>query len=350
VEVMQVDRHISHAIGEPSQIGQARRAAVQAAERLGLDDVAVGRVALIVTELGTNLIKHARQGRLLIAPVKDDEGREVVELLSIDAGPGIADVEACLADGYSTSGTPGNGLGAVRRLANEFDMFSSCPQGTVIMARVGRTPVGGMTQQQVAVEPVTPFSVGAVALAVEGETVSGDAWALAANGSRLALLVSDGLGHGPLAAAASQAALATFKAAPFEGPSLVMNRVHVALRTTRGAAAALAEVDIEKRTVRYCGVGNIAGRLLSGVEDRSLASQHGTAGVQIRHLRDEHYMWPQHALLIMHSDGLTSRWHLEDAAGLLRRHPAVVAAWLMRDHARGRDDATVVVVKWRGGS
>jgi anti-sigma regulatory factor (Ser/Thr protein kinase) len=345
--MMQVDRHVPYSITETSQVGQARRAAVQAAERLGLDEVAVGRVALIATELGTNLLKHAKQGRLLIAPVIDDEGLEAVELLSLDEGPGIADMQACLADGFSTSGTAGNGLGAVRRLANAFDMFSSCPQGTVIMARIGRTPVGGMAHQQLARGTPVPYIVGAVALAIEGETVSGDAWAVAVDGTRLAIFVCDGLGHGPHAAEAAKVAVRAFKAAPFEGPSAVMNSVHGAMRGTRGAAGALAHVDGETRAVRYCGAGNIAGRLVSGIEDRSLASQHGTLGVQIRQLRDERYTWPLHALLIMHSDGLTSRWHLEETAGLLRRHPAVVAAWLMREHARGRDDATVVVLKWQ---
>ena len=346
---MSVARHLTFEVNEASQVGQVRRAAAHMADEMGLDLVAAGRVALVATELGTNLVRHARRGRLLVAPVVGDNGLPMLEFLSLDQGPGIADLAACMADGYSTGGTPGTGLGAVRRLADEFDAFSTMPHGTVIMARVGVRPgLGASTVMPPAAK--AQFVVGAVNLAFPGEIVSGDAWAFAADGQRAALLVADGLGHGPEAAEASHEAVRVFRVAPFDAPGKVIDQVHQALRTTRGAAVALANVDLIARKVLFCGVGNIAGRLISGVEDRSMASQHGTAGVQIRRVTDLAYDWPAHGLLIMHSDGLTARWDVKGASALLRQHPTVVAAWLMRDHCRGRDDATVVVVKWRGAS
>ena len=47
----------------------------------------------------------------------------------------------------------------------------------------------------------------------------------------------------------------------------------------------------------------------------------------------------------MHSDGLTTRWTMNEAKSLLQRHPSLIAAWLVRDHSRGRDDVTVVVLR-----
>lgn len=338
--------HLSFEVHEVSQVGEARRAAVQLAETLGFDDVAAGRVALVATELGNNLVRHAQKGRLLVGAVQGDEGQGLVEVLSLDHGPGIGNVAACMADGYSTGGTPGSGLGAVRRLSCEFDLFSSSPAGTVIMSRIAaKEGRGGALADH---GQVLHFEFGALALAAPGETVCGDAWAVVQDGQRAALIVADGLGHGPEAAEASQAAVTAFKVTPFGSPGQVVERMHGVMRSTRGAAVLVAQLNLDDSTVLFSGAGNICGRLISGVSDKSLASQHGTVGVQIRHLQDMTQTWPDHALLVLHSDGLTTRWDLDSAKGILQHHPTVVAGWLLRDHSRGRDDATVVVLKRRG--
>src|SRR5215210_5456260 len=97
-------------VTEQSQPPAARRVAVELAQKVGLDESAVASVALVVTELATNLVKHAKQGQLLIRPL-GAEGNEGVEVLSLDKGPGIPDVGRALADGFSTAGSPGTGLG-----------------------------------------------------------------------------------------------------------------------------------------------------------------------------------------------------------------------------------------------
>jgi anti-sigma regulatory factor (Ser/Thr protein kinase) len=335
--------HASFEVTDLSQVGQVRRAAVQRAGQLNWDDVATGRVALIATELGNNLVRHATGGRLLLGVVEGSSGEKLIELLSLDRGPGMTDLAACLEDGYSTGGTPGTGLGAVRRLADEFDAFSQTPFGTVILARVGATDARGGAAQ--GVRGPSEFELGAVALAAPGESVCGDAWSAVRQGRRLALLVADGLGHGPAAREAALAAVGEFSVETFRGPSEVLGRVHLQLRNTRGAAVAIAQVDRDDDDVVFSGAGNISGRLISGVVDRTLLSQHGTAGLAIRGLRDVRYPWTEHALLVMHSDGLTTRWTLDGAYGLLQRHPSIIAAWLIRDHTRGPDDVTVVVLR-----
>ena len=330
--------HLDIAVAEQSQVGEARRAASRLATDHDLDETAVGRIAIIVTELGNNLWRHARQGRLLIGCRKTDEGCQL-EVISIDNGPGM-DVARCLRDGYSSGGTPGTGLGAVQRLSTDFSVFSAPDKGTVILSRtwVPSAAASG------AVRARTRFAHAGICLAAPGETISGDAWDIRIDDGKATVIVADGLGHGPVAAEAAAEALKAF-ATITGSPSAVLERAHPLLRSTRGAAVSIAEADAKTGTIVYAGAGNISGRLISGIEDRSLMSQHGTLGVQIRRLQDVSYPWPEHSLVVLHSDGLLTRWNLKDVGGLLQCDPAVVAGWLLRDFTRGHDDVTVVVLK-----
>lgn len=345
VEVMANLCHVAIEVVEASGAGEVRRTAVQLARSLGFDEVACGRVAIVATELANNLVRHAKGGRMLVGAVDGDEvdGEAMIELLSLDRGPGIGNIAACMADGYSTGGTAGTGLGAVRRLSRDFDVHSSVPAGTVVMARVG---AANAAPRPMSARPsAPPYVVGAIRLAAPGERVCGDNWCVSQGEGRASVFVADGLGHGPLAQEASNAAVDSVEANPGRVPSQALDLVHQALRGTRGAAVAMATVDKNAASVTFAGIGNIAGRIISGVGDRSLMSQHGTAGVQIRRVQDVHYELPAHALLVMHSDGIATRWTVDAERSILQCHPAVIAGWLIRDQLRGRDDATVVVLK-----
>jgi anti-sigma regulatory factor (Ser/Thr protein kinase) len=330
-------------MNEPSQVGEARRASVLMAGRLAFDEEACGRLALVVTELGSNLVRHTATGRLLVG-VRADGGGDRMEVLSLDGGPGMADVDHFLRDGVTTSTTPGTGLGAVRRLSDDFAAFSAAPGGTVVLARIARRRAAARER------PIERFSHGAVSVAAAGETQCGDAWAIVQRGGRASVMVVDGLGHGPEAEAAARACLAVFEASPFDAPCATLARAHAGMRATRGAAAAVAQLDVDARAATSCGAGNIAARLTSGLDDRSFLCQHGTLGLQLGRLQDVSVVWPDHALLVMHSDGLVGRWDLRKTPGLLQCDPAIIAAWLIREHIGGRDDATVVVVRAAAGA
>lgn len=322
-------------------MGEARRHCAQLARELQWNEVQAGRLAIVVTELGANLARHAQRGRLLVAARAHDA---MVEIIAIDEGPGIENINQSMSDGFSTGGTPGTGLGAVRRLANEFDIHSARPGGTVCVARVGPQPADASSAMRKAGGPP---AVGAVCLPAPGEAVCGDGWAAALDGDRLRVLVADGLGHGPDAAKASQAAIDTFEPAPFSDMRQQVEQIHRQLRTTRGAAMCVAEMDAATGALRYSGAGNIAGRVLSGISDKALATQHGTAGVQIRQPDETTAEWVDHGLVILHSDGINTRWRGTDLLPVLQRDPTLAAAILLRDHTRQRDDATVVVVRRR---
>lgn len=310
-----------------------RRAAERLGDRLGLPAGRIADLAIVAAELTSNLIKHADEGMLLLRPVRRelDAG---VELVAIDAGPGMADLTDSARDGHSTTGTLGIGLGAILRQASWFDAYSRPGRGTVIAVRVfaaedtERPWVGGLTR------PLT------------GESVSGDGQAWRIVDDRRQVLVSDGLGHGPLAAAASDAALAAFRGAPAAGPAEVVRHLHKSLSHTRGAALAVAEPDPAAGVLRYAGLGNIGGNVVSGDgRRRGLVSLPGIAGHQRPAIREYDYPFEPGSLLVMHTDGVVDRWQLTDYPGLAGRSPLVVAATLLRDAGVRRDDAGVLVAR-----
>lgn len=322
-------------MGDLSRVGEARRHAVNLANLLGFGEVAAGRVALVITELGTNLVKHAKQGRLLIGWRGSDQQASEIEILSIDEGPGIVDIEKCMRDGFSTGGTPGTGLGAAQRLADDFDIHSAVPSGTLIVARLRDKPHCHDGA----------FRYGAVATAAPGETVSGDSWGLAMDGLEAAVFMADGLGHGPMAEVASKTALAQFQRNPFKDLSALIENAHEMLRSTRGAAVTAAKLDAQNSMIHSTGAGNVIMRLFSGITDRTLLTQHGTVGLQIRKPEVVATPWPAHAAFVIHTDGIMQRWPSAVLTPLLGRDPSLSAALLLRDFCRGRDDATVLVVR-----
>jgi anti-sigma regulatory factor (Ser/Thr protein kinase) len=316
-------------VEDPSQVGECRRTAQRLAESHGFAASLAGRVAIVATELGNNLIRHVGRGELLLQALTN--GSDVcVELIAIDRGPGM-DVAACLRDGHSTAGTPGTGLGAISRLSTLFDVYSLAGRGTVVVSRIA-AKAGAVSPQ-----------FGAVCLAIAGEIECGDTWGIAERSDAMAILVADGLGHGPLAATASRAAAAVFGERPFDAPSETMLRLHGALTGGRGAAAACATVNSNSQRVVYSGVGNIAGRVLAEERSRGMVSHNGTLGVQLLRRQDFEYDYPAASRVVMHSDGMSARWSIDSYPGLAVHHAAVIAAVLYRDHGRERDDVTVVV-------
>jgi anti-sigma regulatory factor (Ser/Thr protein kinase) len=343
-----VTRSYLQAVQDESQVAEARRTAATLARQHGLGDEGVSNVSIVVTEAATNLIKHAGGGQLLFRTLKDGGGKDLgVEVVSIDKGPGIANVAKSLADGYSTAGTPGNGLGAIQRQSSVFDIYSRPGEGTVWIAEVWEWAEGSRAQVTRRTAPL----VGVVNVPVKGEEECGDSWAVHHEEGRTSVTVIDGLGHGVMAAEASRAGIEAFEQSPGRGAGEQMQVMHGALRATRGAAGAVAVIDHARGTVDYCGIGNISGVLVADGAERHLVSHNGTMGHEAKVRNEFSYPWAEGALLIMASDGIATRWSVAAMSGLTRKHPAVIAGVIYRDYCRGRDDTTVVVVAdTRGGA
>jgi anti-sigma regulatory factor (Ser/Thr protein kinase) len=331
-------------VHDSTRVRDARVAAENAATLAGLDEPRTAAAALVATELATNLLKHAGGGQLLIdvvPPRPPAEGGPLVQIAAIDHGPGIADVSAALRDGYSTARSLGAGLGTCRRIADDFDLYGVPGRGTVALARVGALPEDRA--------PAAAVRVGGVNIPFGGAEYSGDAWAWARWGDRLTLMMADGLGHGPEAAQASTAATEALHRAAHLPPAEALVHLDSALRGTRGAAVAVAQVETGAGLLRFAGIGNIGARLREGGTWRSLLSRPGIVGVHQRAtLREDCLPWAADRLLILHSDGLPSRWTPPSDARLLAADPAVVAAVTVRDASSSawpvRDDTAVAVL------
>lgn len=330
-------------LSDASRVGECRRAVQTLAMAHQFDETCAGRAAIVATELANNVVRHAGAGELLIQVWGQDSAAEI-EILAIDRGPGMTDVQQCMRDGYSTGGSAGTGLGAVARLSRTFDVYSVPDAGTVVLSRLGRSDPSRAAPAR---SWAGQFDYGAICLPLQGEFECGDSWVIAERGAEMTLLVVDGLGHGPFAAAAARLATEAFGANSEESPAESMTRLHRALNGSRGAAAASCSLPVADAQVQYAGVGNICGSLVAAQSTRGMVSHNGTLGVKLLRIQQFAYDWAPGASIVMHSDGLSHRWSAAPHGDLVRRHPAIIAAVLYRDFRRERDDATVVVVNRR---
>ena len=330
------EQQIHVLVNESSQVADARRRITTLAGQVGLDETRVGVCAVISSEIGTNLVKHARNGEMFLRNLFHESTRGI-EIIAVDRGPGMGNLNRALRDGHSTAGSSGTGLGAIRRMASEFDIHSLPGRGTVLVARVwdNRRDRG----------ETLPSVAGVISKAMNGETVSGDGWLYTSSDRRTVCAIADGLGHGPLAAEAASCAIESLRTYSTTPLTEQITRVHGALRATRGAALGIVEIHQDKHIVKFAGIGNIMAVLLENGMSRHMVSLNGTLGHQIGRVTEFQYPWSEAAILIMCSDGISTHWDLKSYDGLMSRDPALIAATLYRDFTRGRDDTTVIVYK-----
>ena len=329
-----------HHVSESSGIAAARRAGNHLATLLGLDETVAGKVALVITEAASNIFKHAGSGDILLRGLAAGDARGI-EIMAIDKGPGFGDIEQAMRDGVSSAGSYGVGMGAMQRLSDEFDLHSDDTGGSALRMAVWAPHQPGPEQE---------WTVGSVCLPLPSEEECGDAWSCACNGGQLLLMVADGLGHGPEAARASDAAVALVQPGSTFAPGAMLQLAHGALHGSRGAAVAVACLDSDADELRFAGIGNISVSLHGGDKARHLVSHNGIVGSNMRKVQEFSMPLTADAMLIMHSDGIGTRWDLERYPGLSQRHSALIAAVLYRDHARGRDDAGIVVAQRQRGA
>jgi hypothetical protein len=278
-----------------------------------------------------NTLIHGGGGQVILSGIRQEDG-PLVRILAMDKGPGIANVGRAMSDGYSTAGTMGGGLGAMKRISTAFEVFSG-PAGTIVMLELGKA------------QSTNNLKIAGLTLPYPGEYFCGDGWGCCSSLERTLVLLADGIGHGREAHEAAEEAIAAFREHADLQPGDILGYVHDALRKTRGAVAAIAEIRPREKLLIYAGVGNISAVLLAAGASRSLVSHNGTLGLAAPRIQEFSAEWPADAVLVLHSDGLQSRWDLSPYAGLLAKHPAVIAGALLRDFRRHRDDASVVIIK-----
>lgn len=340
MEVTGLTRRV--AVQEKAGAGKARQQAEWAAKIARFDDELSSRLAIIVSEMASNLLKHtAAGGEILINAQTPPTGRGAVELLAIDRGPGMAKPGAAVEDRYSSSGTLGVGLGAIRRQSSYFEIHSVPARGTAVLARV--------LAEDARVDDQS-FDIGVVTIAKDGEEVSGDSWAVCEVPGGIQILVVDGLGHGLLASEAAALAVKAYRQTAGRAPVDVLRALHPPLRGTRGATVGVATIDTRSQVVSFGGIGNIAAAIFGPGSARRLVSLNGTVGRDPVMYQQFDSEWSSSNCLIMHSDGLMTRWGLDYLPGLATKDPTLIAAVLFRDFARALDDVTIVVARQRSHS
>ena len=317
-------------VEDASAVAACRQAVQNMAERLRFPAARIGQLALAVTEAASNLHKHAEQGSLLLC-VNRDGPQPGIDLVTIDAGPGVRDVSAALRDGHSTAGTLGIGLGAIQRLADFADMYSRPGHGTSLVARFWVSPPVSQPRWAGLIRPIT------------GETECGDAYGVVPADGAVTAVLCDGLGHGPLAAAAAAAGVAAVLDDPAGEPAALLERVHRRMSGTRGGAVGV--VQVSGQLARFAGLGNVAASIVSDGQRKSMVSIPGIAGVQARTIRQFEYDVPPGSAVIVHSDGVSSRWEAAALPALEARDPLLIAAVLLAEAGVHRDDAGVLVLK-----
>lgn len=313
-----------------SAVASCRSTAAGMAGKLGFPAARADQLALAVTEAASNLHKHARDGSLLLR-ISNDAAVPGIELITIDSGPGLRDVRAAMRDGHSTVGTLGIGLGAIRRLADSCDLYSVPGHGTALVARFWAAPASLACDFAGLIRPIA------------SEIESGDAFAAVRVGRTVTGVLCDGLGHGPLAAAAANEAIAAILEDPDPEPAALIRRAHTRLSRTRGGAIGI--VQITDQTARFAGLGNVAAWILADGARSGMLSVPGIAGHQARTIRQFEYPVARGAAIVLHSDGLSSRWDINALPGLERNDPLVIAAALLAEAGIHRDDAGVLVLK-----
>lgn len=318
-------------VDHESAVGHATATVRNLARQLGLGPPEVDRAAVVAAELASNLSKHASGGVLLLGP---SPGQDALDLWAVDRGPGMTNVGRCLGDGYSTTGTMGTGLGAVRRMADEFAVWSRPAHGTAVFARLAvPRPVPRNARD---------LDGAAICLPAREDDVTGDGYSVSGDGRTVAII--DGLGHGPEAAAATARAIAAFRAHSGLPLPALLTELHEASRGTRGCAALL--VRIGPGNAEICGVGNTSGAILAeGKCQALLGGQPGTLGVRIPSLQTARLRCAPGALLVLHTDGIRTRWPASMDPEQLSQPPALLTALLAAGSRRARDDSTVLTLR-----
>ncbi len=331
---------IAQDIAEPSQIAAARRHALQLARDAGLDAEALDRVALVVTEAGTNLLRHARAGKILVVDTTEPGGPPRVSVVAVDSGPGIASVERAMEDGFSTAtggrAGIGTGLGAIRRQSDRLDIYSDA-DGTVLNATIAVRPAAD----------VRAATLAGVIVPKPGFDVGGDAWAHRRAGETDIVMLIDVLGHGPNADAEARKATEEFAAAPIETAEDAEAAVSQALAAKRGAAVLIVSAGPAGQPLRAVGLGNVRGEIVVRDERHGIPSAPGIAGASTRRPLPTEHDWPAGATLILTTDGLKTTQRSPEPAALLHRDALTIAAAIYQRRRRDTDDAGVVVLKAR---
>jgi anti-sigma regulatory factor (Ser/Thr protein kinase) len=308
--------------------------------RMGFADATRERLELICNEMMSNQVKYARRTGLV--QLWETEGpRPAIDAFALDYGAGVPNLATALEDGFTTAGTMGKGLGAIRRLAHESE-FYSLPQGVVPQAPWHGTAVWARLYRD-AERGSAPLSTGVFLRAYQDDTYNGDRIVQRTRGSLCRWLHMDGLGHGKEAAEVGTCVEGLLDLdTPVEE---LMHNLSRRLKAGRGAVAIAGEVDAASESGVLCGVGDMTGYLVRNGVCRTVSFTPGILGHSHRSFEAVPMRIERQALTMTTSDGVRRNWQLGTFPGLWRLHPQLIALLLGYVLGRSNDDKSIFIVR-----
>ncbi|PWV55864.1 SpoIIE family protein phosphatase [Chitinophaga sp. S165] len=332
-------RHISFNLEDRSYLSTLKREVHRLSIQCGLAEKKVAEIDIVVAEIGSNIIKHAGGGEVIV--MLTDMPQPAIEIIGIDNGPGITDLARMMQDGISTAKTLGHGLGAIRRLSDFLQIYSVKGWGTILLSRFFLKPA----------EPFPPkpgHEIRTLLVAKPGEKVCGDGFYVRPDRTGIRIFLGDGLGHGVEANKAAAAAVNSFRYCMLPDLSEVLRQIHDDVKRTRGLVGTAAVYNNKTKDWKICGVGNIHARMLTAGSSRTYLPYNGIIGHNmprtINEQKIEHEAGKEQ-ILILCSDGIKTRWEMTKYPAIFRYDMSVLAAAIYKDNARKTDDMSVVIVK-----
>ncbi|MDF2457428.1 MAG: anti-sigma regulatory factor (Ser/Thr protein kinase) [Cytophagaceae bacterium] len=326
---------ISYPIEERSYLSFIKRE-IHNAIKHGFNETKTAEIDIIVSELTSNIIKHAIKGELLYKFQKTETGA-TFEVICIDHGPGIKDVPLAMQDGVSTTNTLGQGLGASERLSTLFQLYSQPGWGTIAYSKVSTTPFAEADRRVIS---------RALLVCKPGETLCGDGCGMRSDTERSYVFLGDGLGHGEHAHDASKKGVEYFLHTKEKDPVEIIRSMHVELKKTRGLVGTIAVLNHSSKQWQLFGIGNISTRINQGMSVKNYTPYNGIVGMNMPNTTNySEIELEKYQYLIMCSDGIKTKWDMSKYPYILKHDPIILAAAIYKDHARRTDDMSVLVVK-----
>jgi len=295
----------------------------------------VAEVDIIVAELVSNIIKHGRDGYLLVKPIDG-----YMEIIAVDEGPGMTDISRMMQDGVSTKNTLGQGLGAIKRLSQVFQVYSAKGWGTIVLSRVFK-------EDPPAFAKPAKYEMAGLLVPKPGETSCGDCWWAKTSQDRIKVFLGDGLGHGDEAQKAVYEAIGVLQHSVEKSAFDALREVHRGVRKTRGLVGSLAMLNIKEKKWNVCGIGNINTRIITLPDARNYMAYNGILGLNIpTTMKDQETVAERGQILIMCSDGIKTKWDLVKYPNILKYDLSIILAAIFKDNARRTDDMGLVAVKY----
>lgn len=329
----------SYKIDDRSLIAFIKREIHNLALHIGFTSHRAAETDIIVAELTSNLIKYANGGELLYRANLED-GLKLIEIYCLDKGVGFENLAKIMNDGYSSSNTLGHGLGSIKRLSNDFQIYSMKNWGCVQYIKIAEKADVSLPPLQIG------LNYAAIAVNYPGEKFCGDGYHIKSTKKGFQIFLGDGLGHGENANEAVQLAIKAFKQSVETEPFEILREIHTKVKKSRGLVGTIASVDYKSEVWNICGIGNISTRIYDGLENKTYTPYNGIIGHNIpRTLNSTIVPYKKHQIIVMHSDGLRTRWNLNEMTSIVKQHSAIIASAILKENIRGTDDASILVGK-----